>query len=222
MEKIFQSLPHALQNLLISIYNIKEYRKRCGGKYKFYRNQYYNNRGLVLGQLEKVQKERFIEFVQKAKAKSTFYKKLLEGKSISLEKIRELPIVDKELLRKNLLDAYTIPKKKAIPFKTGGTTGKSLEVYYTPENMQERFAILDEFRSRFGYELGKKTAWFSGKNLLTQRDIRINRFWKTDHWYKVRYYSTFHIKKGYLESTPDGKLKKPQMEISVAFLFCYL
>lgn len=46
-----------------------------------------------------------------------------------------------------------------------------MKVVYSKENMQERFAILDHFRAKHGYELGKKTAWFSGKNLITQKDI---------------------------------------------------
>jgi phenylacetate-CoA ligase len=44
--------------------------------------------------------------------------------------------------------------------------------------MQERFAMLDDFRSRLGYKLGKKTALFSGKSLFIQRDVQKNRFCK--------------------------------------------
>jgi phenylacetate-CoA ligase len=32
--------------------------------------------------------------------------------------------------------------------------------------MQERFALLDHFRNKYGYKFGKKTAWFSGKKML--------------------------------------------------------
>src|SRR5690606_23230962 len=112
--------------------------------------------------------------------------------------LKHLPIIDKELLRKNIENIYTIGKDKGLLSKTGGTTGKSLEVLYTKKNIQERFAILDTFRNSQYYKLGKKTAWFSGKNLLTEKDINKNRFWKTDHYHKVRYYSTFHIHQKYL------------------------
>jgi phenylacetate-CoA ligase len=67
--------------------------------------------------------------------------------------------------------------------------------------------MLDDFRGRFGYELGKKTAWFSGKTLLTNRDIKKNRFWKTDVFNKVRYYSTFHIKDEYLKYYVEDLIK---------------
>ena len=59
--------------------------------------------------------------------------------------------------------------------------------------------MLDNFRKRSaGYELGKKTAWFSGKALLSNSDVKKNRFWKTDHLKNVRYYSTFHIQTKFL------------------------
>ena len=132
---------------------------------------------------------------------SEFYANLYNGhlNTNKLSNLKELPVVNKEIFRNHLKELYTIEKSKGIVSKTGGTTGKSLEVLFTHDNMQERFAMLDNFRSKFGYELGKKTAWFSGKNLLTQKDINKKRFWKTDYYYKVRYYSTFHIKDDYLK-----------------------
>jgi len=111
-------------------------------------------------------------------------------------------------LRKNIDDIVTIKHRdKAIVSKTGGTTGKSLKIYFTEEDVQERFAMLDNFRGKHGYKLGKRTAWFSGKNLLTGRDIRKSRFWKTDAVYKVRYYSTFHVKNEYLKHYVENLIK---------------
>ncbi|MES2417268.1 MAG: phenylacetate--CoA ligase family protein [Bacteroidota bacterium] len=199
MEKLYQLLPSFFQNVMITIYNIREYSKRYGGRYLKYRQQYLTNRSLSLSQLEEYQKEKFVQFVQHAIQNSTFYRDSLKGIEIDFNQLAMFPIIGKELLRQHIKDIYTISKSKAILSKTGGTTGKSLEVYFTHDNMQDRFALLDDFRSRYGYELGKKTAWFSGKNLLTSRDVKKNRFWKTDYWYKVRYYSTFHIKREYLK-----------------------
>jgi phenylacetate-CoA ligase len=116
-------------------------------------------------------------------------------------------VIKKEQLRANNKDFHTVSKKNGILSKTGGTTGKSLEVLLTHENMQESFAMLDDFRSRFGYKLGKRTAWFSGKNLLSDKDVKKNRFWKSDYWYKVRYYSTFHIKEDYLKYYLENLIK---------------
>jgi len=200
-EYLYQLLPLQLQNFLITLYNIKSYRERYGGKYTYYRQLFKNNNNLSLAELQNIQQERFSRFVTTAVQYSNFYSKLYDGYLYADKQIniKELPIINKETLRNYIKEVYTIDKSRGIVSKTGGTTGKSLEVLFTSDNMQERFAMLDNFRSKFGYELGKKTAWFSGKKLLTPKDIHKNRFWKTDFYYKVRYYSTFHIKEDYLK-----------------------
>jgi len=200
-EKLYNSAPEIVQNSMISLFNLFAYKKRYGGNYKKYLKKFKKNRSLSLDELKAIQQQRLDEFVSYAKENSQFYGNLYA--SVNLENgmppLEELPIIDKESLRKNGREIFTIPASEGLISKTGGTTGKSLEVIYTLDNMQERFAMLDDFRARQGYKLGEKTAWFSGKNLITERDIKKNRFWKTDHIYKVRYYSTFHIKNDYLK-----------------------
>jgi len=212
-EKIYSSLPHFIQNIFVSIFNILAYNKLYGGNYKYYLNTFLENRSLSYEELETKQAEKYKDLLDFVNVKSKFYQKLNEGRTnvSDISQLTHLTIIDKEILRKNIKDVYTIDKKNGIVSKTGGTTGKSLEVIFTEDNMQERFAMLDYFRSRFGYKLGKKTVWFSGKNLLTNRDIVKNRFWKTDYFHKVRYYSTFHIKEDYLKYYVEDLIKyKPE------------
>lgn len=200
-EKIYNSLPNFFQDFLVYLYNKRAYAIRYGGAYKDYRNEKFNNRNLSREELLDYQKERYKRFIDFAIENSLYYKETLgsiEGAN-QIEYISNLPILDKETLRSNIDKLVVETTEKLEKSKTGGTTGKSLEVKNFSRNSQERFAFLDDFRSRFGYELGKKTAWFSGKSLLTPRDIKMNRFWKTDRIHKVRYYSTFHIRKDYLQ-----------------------
>ncbi|WP_298366212.1 phenylacetate--CoA ligase family protein [uncultured Lutibacter sp.] len=208
-EKFYIFLPNIFQNILISIFNMLAYRKRYGGCYKNYLELFKQNRNLLFVDLKIIQQKEFRKLVQHAIDKSLFYRKLYANiqNVTDLNNIQSLPIVNKEMFRKNINQVYTVGKKNGILSKTGGTTGKSLEVLFTFENMQERFAMLDDFRLRFGYKLGRKTAWFSGKNLLTIKDVKKNRFWKIDHWYNVRYYSTFHIKEAYLHYYIENLIK---------------
>ena len=200
-DKIYKSLPHFLQNTLISLYNYKAYRIRYGGNYKTFRKEKKNNRNLSLNELKSYQRKRYQEFINFAIKHSSYYRKSFESIEdvTNIDNINKIPIIDKEVLRSNIDSIVAKINEKLEISKTGGTTGKSLEVKYRAKNTQERFAFLDDFRSRFGYELGKKTAWFSGKNLLNQRDINKNRFWKTDSIHQVRYYSTFHMNQKYLK-----------------------
>lgn len=215
-DKIYQYLPDIFQNVLISIFNFLAYRRRYGPKYNHYLKLFRSHRSLSYEQLLNIQKNRFAEFIKRTYQASNFYTTLYKGLDNieDINNIALLPILDKETLRENIEHVYTIKEKEGIVSKTGGTTGKSLKVVFTDEDMQERFAMLDNFRSTFGYRLGKKTAWFSGKNLLTSKDVKRKRFWKTDYLYKVRYYSTFHIKDDYLKSYLENLNRfKPQYMI---------
>lgn len=201
-------LPDFLQGLLISLFNFLAYKSRYGGNYKSYFSEFRQARTLSLEQLKDIQRKRFRVFLEKAISTSAFYRNYTP---VELEDISKLPIITKEDLRRNIDKVYTIDKSEGVVSKTGGTTGKSLEVIFTKDNMQERFAMLDEFRGRLGYKLGKKTAWFSGKDLLSNRDIAKKRFWKTDLIYNVRYYSTFHIKEDYLKCYVENLISyKPE------------
>lgn len=212
-DNLYKILPHFLQNLMVTLFNVKEYRRRLGGEYKEFLTKFNNNRDLSRKDLLSIQKARFENFVDFTIDHSLFYQNLYNqvDKPIKLQDIGSLPIVDKETIRSNIEEVViTIDEKLSIS-KTGGTTGKSLEVKKRNVNIQERFALVDDFRSRFGYELGKKTAWFSGKNLLTSKDIKKRRFWKKDYFNNVRYYSTFHIKQDHLKYYIEDLIKfKPE------------
>ncbi len=217
-EKLYDKSPNFIQNLIVTVYNILAYKKRYSKKYYKFLSHYSLNKNLTHNQLKQVQETKYADFINYTKSNSPYYKKILSqiDNPHKIPNLKKIPIITKETLRKNISDIYTIGKSEGLVSKTGGTTGKSLEVLYTQDDIQERFAILDNFRNNFGYKLGKKTAWFSGKNLLTKNDINKNRFWKTDYLYKVRYYSTYHIHDQYLEHYIQDLIKF-QPEYMVGF-----
>ena len=217
-DKIYLNSPHFFQGILISFYNYRAYKARYGKFYKDYLNEYKQSEKIKLNELLEIQDKKLVDLFNHAKNNSQFYYDLYKDihlkEGSSLNDIEKLPIINKELLRKNISNISTIPKNQGVISKTGGTTGKSLEVIYTKKNLQERFAILDLFRNSHGYELGKKTAWFSGKNLLSKKDIKKNRFWKTDSFHNVRYYSTFHIHQKYLKFYIENLIRyKPEFMV---------
>lgn len=203
MEKLYLSLPNRIQNLIISVFNWRMYRVRMGGAYKQYRAHFKKMNTASRAELESDNDARLKKLLLHCLQNCDYYKNLVPieqaKKMKGMELLKEFPIISKETLRQNIEKFQPTDLKKTVAAKTGGTTGKSLTVYFTPENMQERFAMLDNFRSLYGYELGQKTAWFSGKNILNNRDLKARRFWKTDYLYRVRYYSTFHVHQEYLE-----------------------
>ena len=196
LETIYSIVPHIIKNLFVSGYNFKKNRKRHGGVYKQWKEYYLANEYKSYEELEQAQTKRLREFLSYCVTHSDYYQKTLGRSDFSTFEISDLsslPIYSKEDIRSNLKDIYTIDKKQANISRTGGTTGKSLEVLFRWDDLQERKALLDTFRERFGWKHGDRTSWFSGKSLLDSRDVKKNRYWKSDVFTHVDYYSTFHI-----------------------------
>ena len=190
MNIIIKYFPVFIQNILISIFNTYQYKVRHGGAYKKHRKyyEYYDNKA-TKEEVDTEAKKRMYDFLDYAKRNSDWYSDIDIDDFYNIKYLSKLDIV-------NYLDRIiTIDKSKGILSKTGGTTGTSMSVYYLKEDMQERFAALDHFRAKYGYELGKKTAWFSGKEIVTRKDISQGLCFKEDFINKIRFFSTYDINK---------------------------
>lgn len=191
INKLYRIAPVFIQNIFISLFNLKAYTYRYTGKYKLFLKELSSSE-------EKNDRQRLndlVSFIDFSKQNSSFHSERIcidLDKIEKFEDIRKIPILTKNDLRENIDSIITIAKKDAIVAKTGGTTGISLNVFYTKEDNQRRFANVNSFRKHYGFSLGKKTAWFSGKSLL-KSNSNTTKFWRTDNIFKIRYYSTFHI-----------------------------
>lgn len=186
-ESLVRFSPHFIQNLAVTLFNVYQYKIRHGGSYTSFREYYKKAEYFSKEELEQevnIKKSNFFSYVLN---NSDWYK---EEK---LDNLKYTKILEKEDIINNLEKIKTISDSEGIVSLTGGTTGASMKVVYTKKDMQERFAILDHFRAQHGYELGEKTAWFSGKNLVTQKDISKGICSHYDFVNKIRFYSTFLI-----------------------------
>lgn len=108
------------------------------------------------------------------------------------------------MLRENIQAVNTISKKEAVVSHTGGTTGKSLEVFMTNTDMMERMAQLDHFKARVGFEsLEMKRATFNGQHIIPPGQKK-KELWRYNAPTKQMIYSSFHLSeenmKYYVES----------------------
>ena len=186
-ENIFSKAPRSLQNSAISLFNSYQYKIWHGGAYKKFREYYAQADSLNESDLMREVEAKKNNFFKYVKAHSSWYKRY-EFNNLEL-----LPILEKSDIINYLDKIKTIAEKEGLVSLTGGTTGASMKVIYTKADMHERFAILDHFRAQHGYKLGEKTAWFSGKNLISEKDISKGLCSHYDFINKIRFYSTFHI-----------------------------
>lgn len=187
LKKAFKKSPILLQNSAIALFNTYQYKVRHGGVYKYFRDYYAQADSLSESELNREIESKKSSFFKYVKAHSSWYKRY------EFDNLELLPILEKNDIINYLDEIKTIAEKEGLVSLTGGTTGASMKVVYTKTDMQERFAILDHFRAQHGYKLGEKTAWFSGKNLISEADISEGLCSHYDFINKIRFYSTFHI-----------------------------
>ncbi len=196
-KNIYKYSPFWFQNIMISIYGYTMHKQRFGIVYKrtfkgLTKKEYTNYEEEVSKQEEELQ-----IFLRKVLQKSQFYRNLYKEIDISIikkiEDLNILPIVNKELLRKNIDNVYSITEKDAVISYTGGTTGKSLKILINKNDFQKRMAYLDAFKYKNGIKnpLKIKKATFSGRDLSI--GVKSKKFWRNNYFYNQRLYSTFDL-----------------------------
>ena len=125
-------------------------------------------------QLRTRNEERFLKIFRKAFDHSPFYHKLYTEAGISREDIRSLddmkrlPVVTKEMIKKHGAEMVTTPKWKLLKNYTSGTTGSPLIVYEDWQSIWREQAYFECYRRRCGYRYGEPMVSLRGN--LTKED----------------------------------------------------
>lgn len=197
LQKVYDRVPIAVQNLMCSVSGYQKYRNRYGRDYwaarEFCREF---DRWPLEKQLE-YQRSEMVRLIRHANSNCKFYRELYKGIDLdtvtTVEDLKKLPVVTKEMLRANAEDIYTITAKEGTVCNTGGTTGKSLTVRLKNSDGKIRMAILDHFKSRCGFEnLKMRRATFNGKHIIPPGQKR-RVYWRYNLPCKQMIYSSFDL-----------------------------
>jgi phenylacetate-CoA ligase len=197
LEKLYDNSPIFFQNIMASVSGYQRNSARYGKAYYDYLKFLTDFDTWPLEKKLDYQRQELIKFIFYAYENSKFYRELYKDIDIasikSVVDLKVLPIVDKEMLRQNIEDVVTIPRQKAVEGHTGGTTGKSLVVLMTPEDMMKRMAMLDYFKARVGFIHRKmRRATFNGKHIVPPKQ-KAKVYWRYNAACKQMIYSSFHI-----------------------------
>lgn len=194
---IYDHSPIFVQNMLVSLQGYLNKRSRYGNEYYHYRDFLRTFDKLAVVEKRKYQLDELRKFLSFTVENSAFYAKLYQGIEIneidSLEALKRLPIVDKEMLRDHINEVITHTDEPIIIGHTGGTTGKSLEVAVTCQDKMRRMAMLDHFKERVGFiHLKMKRATFNGKHIVPPMQHK-RVYWRYNRACLQMIYSSFHI-----------------------------
>lgn len=197
INKLYDRSPLWLQNVMVTAAGYRNNKSRYGKAYVEHMEFLRKFDALSVSEKTEYQRSELVRFLVYARDNSKFYKGLYKDVEISkvqsVEDLKQLPIVDKEMLRSSAGEVFTIPSKGAVEGHTGGTTGKSLVVLRTHEDMMKRMAMLDHFKERVGFaHRVMRRATFNGKHIVPPGQKK-KVFWRYNHACKQMIYSSFHI-----------------------------
>ncbi len=194
-EDFYYKSPIFIQNILTSIYGKKLMQERYGPEYEAKMKDLREKDRTVDYRVEQLERlNAFLLFVQ---AHTPYYQKLFQEHDIrlpftSLEQLQTIPILEKETLRQQN-EAFLSNIDAPVRGRTGGTSGKSLQVAFVREDVQERMAHLDYFKELHGFYSGMRRASFTGRT-LTAVDQKKPIFWRMNRPLNQLLLSIFHMK----------------------------
>lgn len=200
LERIYSSSPIWFQDVLTSVYGWKLRRVRYGNVYRKSLKEYLAKDYSDEKSENEYQLSELKRILNHASQNCSFYREFYRGINLnsinSVEDISILPILEKETLRQNINNIYTVKERNAKTSFTGGTTGKALKVLFTKDDAQKRMAYLDAFKIRAGIDTFKdRKATFSGKEFTNDKvSSKRKIFWRNNWLYNQRLYSTFDLK----------------------------
>jgi len=194
---IYDSVPVWLQNVIVSAVGYRNNKSRYGKAYYEHIAFLGKFDSLTLIDKREFQRKELVRFLAFAREHSKFYRELYASIDpatvVTPSDLVRLPVVDKEMLRSHAADVFTIPSKGAVEGHTGGTTGKSLVVLRTADDMMKRMAMLDHFKERVGFKHREmRRATFNGKHIVPPSQKK-HIYWRYNHACKQMIYSSFHI-----------------------------
>lgn len=187
---IYDKSPILIQNLLTTIkgYQLKKRR---------YNDLYYKNIKYYQG-IKNIHEEQEIQIkslLKHLKYNIPYYKNYLyniPNENLDKDILLSLPVISKENLRENINKFLNEDHKEIYKGKTGGTTGKSLNVYTNKEDSAKRMAYLDFFKLTHGVEPFSKRASFTGKEIIPYKQNK-SVFWRYNFAINQVLYSGFHV-----------------------------
>ena len=164
-------MPPLFQDILFSGYDLKISSQRYSSEYSKFYKKLKKSEWLSEDEIFNYKNKKFLDIINFAYSTVPFYKKFYDDNGVKIDKIsslkdiHELPILTKDLVRKNNLKLISekFKKQHLIKYVTSGTSGKPLEIYRTKRANSFQFAIAWRHKARFGITRKDSRLTFGGR-----------------------------------------------------------
>src|SRR5581483_9416143 len=175
-EALYARLPVFLQNAACHWYGRKEAAVRLGHSFERYLYEMQESEQWSRAHIHSCQDDKVRDLIRYAYQHVPFYRDRMRERKLTPDDIRgtsdlpKLPVLTKEDVRSagDRLLSTSARKNRLLLRYTGGTTGKSLQLYVTPAAVAMQWAMWWRHRMRFGLQPGTWHVNFTGKPVVPQ------------------------------------------------------
>lgn len=197
-ERIYQRSPAWLQNVLVSAYGYRLYRKRYSGIYHEIRDLLRQSRHWSQEKTESWQAEKLHDMVRHCRLNVPYYQELFaehglhEHDFTSAEDVRKIPILTKAILRQDTARFRSGLGNTYMTQHTSGSTGTPLALEVDEYTYKLAMALLVEHEEYHGIPFGAKRATFAGRMVQPAEQLTppFARFNKAEN---QMIYSSYHL-----------------------------
>lgn len=153
-------------------------------------------------------RERLRHVLERAATRVPYYRNYWQqqGTSASWERLEDWPILEKEIIRQDprALVADDCDLSRMFHNHTSGTTGKSLDLWFSRETLVQHYALMDA-RWRGWYGVSRHTRWgMLGGQLVVPVATRKPPFWVWNGAMNQLYLSSYHLAPDLLPAYVDA------------------
>lgn len=198
-EYFYNTSPIFLQNLLVSVYGYKLYRKRYKGKiFNKVRCDIERTNAMSANEQNEFQAERLHEMIKHCRVNVPYYKNLLAELDLTEQDFTEtnhltkLPILNKKQIRETPELFQAKGTKPYMIQKTSGSTGTPLSLWVDEYTYKLAMALLIDHEERHGVAFGARRATFAGRMIQPISNMS-PPFSRLNLAENQRLYSAYHI-----------------------------
>lgn len=211
---LYRKMPQRVQGLIRRVYSLLPVERRMGSTYRAMKKFLRESSTWEKKEIERWQLEKLKAIIRHAYETVPGYRELYRQARVepealrSLDEIKYLPFVTKELLRDNVeeFSSRDVPRASRLYRTTGGSTGIPFGFYLLQADIERELAFLHSAWDRVGWKLGDSSAVLRGAFVGSEE-----KFWEYDPFLNELRLSSYYVapstypryKRKIVESAPD-------------------
>ncbi len=200
LEKFYQASPAFFQDMMVTGYGLKLYRREYGRKFKAALAEFEKQQWLPPDQIREYQNRHLRALVKHAYENVPFYHKSMQDRRlkpediISIDDLCKLPVITREDLKKypKQFIATNFKTSQMIRGFTSGTTGSPLELYWDDQICLIKTVVDWRQKLTAGISVGDRMAFFLGRQVVP---LNHNKppFWRHNYVLNHLFCSSWHL-----------------------------